>query len=361
MNVVKWCGAAGSVVLASAVLAACGSSDDGSGATTTAAASPAKKSAAAVKYSGPESTGVAQTVPAPTQKSGATFKVGFLNPEASVPSLVDQQNAVKQEVEALGGTFIAKNAASSVSNQNAQFQELLAQGVNAIVFQPIDPKAIRPFLEQAQKRNVTMVTISAPATAGEPNLTGVTTNFLYGSDSFAWAQAADAAGRAPGAKVGIVASSAPVPGLQYTTTRQKHWAQELGLDVAGSVTAQQDTPASAASAASTLLTQHPDIKVILAYNDGSAEGAAGAVRSAGKSGVLVYGSGGEDKALAEVKSGQMAGTAVAQQAAIGKEAADAAYNAVTKQNTPLPTTVLAPGQFITTRGVFPPTGPLTFG
>ncbi len=309
-------------------------------------------------YSGVESKGIPSKIDEPKKVPGFTFTVGFINALASVSSLTLQQTAAQKEVESLGGTFVAKDSQGSVNTQTSVFDQLLNQGVDAIIMQPIDPKAIAPDLAQAKAKGIHVITVSAPATASEPNLDGVTSNFLYGADELAWVQALDAAMEAPGGTFGIVGTALPSAATTYTTTRQKYWAEKFGLKYVGTQLNAQETQAAAAQSAGTLITQHPDIKVIFGYNDPTAEGIVAAIRSAGKKGILAYGSGGEDAAIKLVKSGDLAGDAEADAAAMGKAMAQDAYIALTDKSATLPKTVLIPGKFHTPRGDFASVGPL---
>jgi erythritol transport system substrate-binding protein len=76
----------------------------------------------------------------------------------------------------------------------------------------------------------------------------------------------------------------------------------------------------------TILKTNPNIKGVLCGNDTMAVGAAAAIKSAGLSGIVIVGVDGSDEAAAEIKAGNMTGTALQQAALIAEmsvEQADA--------------------------------------
>jgi ABC-type sugar transport system substrate-binding protein len=118
--------------VAACALAACSSSATGGATAGTTAAHAAGSLAAgsrsaALAYSAavdPAYDGTDEgnfnTLADPPGKPGTAFKVGFLSTNAGQPILLAMQKAAQAEVEKLGGTFIALDAASDPQKQASQ-------------------------------------------------------------------------------------------------------------------------------------------------------------------------------------------------------------------------------------------------
>jgi ABC-type sugar transport system substrate-binding protein len=332
-------GLTGAVVLA---VAACGSS---SHAKTTAASTSSSGSAASTrvlpKYTGPEA-GVPSSYAQPQTKPGTHFVLGYLNPSQGVQGLDEAQAAAQAEVKALGGTSIAYSINTSTQTQVAKFNDLLAQGVSAIVLQPQNPVALAPEIAKAHKKGVVLVAASTPADVPTPNLPGYVTNALQGVDQCAYDNAKAIAQAKPGATFVIMGSGLPYPSLQYLSSREQYWATKLGLKYVGRVnTGTGFLPPNGETAMNAIEARYPTADAVMAWADTVAEGAATTNRATHKS-YMVTGANGDTPALALIKQGEMFATCENGWSDLGKEEAIAAYDEVTKQHLPLPTKIVIP-------------------
>ena len=176
---------------------------------------------------------------------------------------------------------------SDLAQQVALVEQMMAQGVDAIVIAPADSKALVPVLAKAQKQGIVVVNIDNKL--DEPTLrqAGIDVPFV-GPDNRAGARAvglALAAKLAKGDKVAILEGIPTAFNAQERRRGFEDAMKEAGMAVAGVQSAHwEQDEANTISAA--LLREHPDLKAILASNDNMALGAAAAVRQAGRTGAV---------------------------------------------------------------------------
>jgi ribose transport system substrate-binding protein len=326
------------------MLAACGSSSASPSASPSAGASNASLQALQGTYRGPE-TDVPNAYANPTIKPGTKFVVGWLNPNGVVPGLNLEQQYAQQETAKLGGKFIALNANASVTLQVSQFDDLLAEHVNAILVNPNDPGSLTPELKEAAAAHIAMVSVSG-AIAGEAAWSGYQTNLVQGEDQAAYYNAAAVAKAHPHATFAVISYAAPIPVLNYWAVRVKYWGAKLGLHFVGETDTLATTPAAQATAMSAILARTPNVQAVFCFNDEAAESAASVARQAGKH-LLVSGTEGDPAARELIKSGEMFSTFQYNWQRLGEQAVIAAYDLVTNQNLPLPLTTAELGTLVT--------------
>ncbi len=178
-----------------------------------------------------------------------------------------------------------------LSRQVSLVEEMVARGVDAIVIAPADSKALAPVLKRAVDQGVSVINIDNKLDEAVLKDAGVSIPFV-GPDN-----------RAGARKVGDYVASQLTAGdevviLEGIRTsfngRQRllgfeDAVQAAGLKIVSSQSAQWEMSISN-QIASAMLSEHPNVKAILACNDSMALGALAAVKSAGKAGeVLVAG------------------------------------------------------------------------
>jgi ABC-type sugar transport system substrate-binding protein len=289
--------------------------------------------------------------PQPTVKSGFKCTVGFQNPLAANESLQYMQKGAIAQAKALKCKIIVLDDALDVDKQVSNMQQLLAQKVNAIVFYPLDPKAMTPVLAQAKKQGVPVVAIDA--NFGDPKAKatpGIVAGVWQGRDIMAFLQVQALAKVKPGAKVGLIGIGAPVPALKYLKAREAFYAKKAGLTVVGSQDNPTDDVTGGEKAGNALIQRYPDMDAVIGYNDPSAVGAVIAARAAGRK-LTVIGLNGTSDGIAAVKNGRLAATVQGDAPGIGRETVKAAYLFATKQGGTLPKVVILPPRIVTKANV----------
>lgn len=206
------------------------------------------------------------------------FKVGY-----SAAGLIDElqvtwSEAVAAAVEASGGEAIIVDSQNDISKQIADIEDLLTQGVDALVINPVDEAGIGVAIRAANDAGVPVVTIDR--NGGEGNITARVgfDNYRAGYDSGVYiaeqnggvGEVAQLQGQPGGADVrersqGFQDAIAQYPDMQIVFEPYTNW-----------------NTAQAQAATEDLLASNPDVVGIWAHADAIIMGAVQALRDAGK-------------------------------------------------------------------------------
>ena len=163
----------GTAVLA-VVVAACSSS----GGTAAPASEPPAASEAPAASERP-----AASEPAASAPAGGNYKIGFSNP-LGVGNGFREEQLCTAKAEALvsgqveSGTWIHRN--TDAQGQLSDIRDLIAADVDAIVFNPLDPEALNPALDEAQAAGIKTIAIDAAVTDPETvNLSNDQVDYAY--------------------------------------------------------------------------------------------------------------------------------------------------------------------------------------
>jgi ABC-type sugar transport system substrate-binding protein len=334
------------LALAAALCAtACGSSSSSksSSAATSESSTTSGSSTAGVTYSGPEAN-LPASYPTPTVKAHAHCVIGWLDPSQAVVSLAATQAAAVTEAAALHCKFIPEDAQGEVDTQVSDLNNLLAQKISVLIYDPLSPGALAPGLKQVAAKGIPVVSVDTPGIAGVPS--GEPTEVVQGYDKDAFATTKYIAAEKPGAQFATMGIQLPVPALQYYVKRLAYWGTKFGLKYLGNVNAGGPSVDEATSAATTILNKYKSVQVIATYTDDAALAAAAVVRESSAH-VLVTGSNGEAPAVHGVATGELLSTYLASAAGGGTQAIIAGYELLTKQHLPLPKFVEPSAELVT--------------
>ena len=335
-------------VMAASALTACSSSSGGAPAASGSSAAKASTLSTAIdpNYDGTDK-GNFKTLTEPTVKPGTAFKVGFLNTNGGQPFLLAMQKAAEAEVNKLGGSVIALDAASDPQKQASQLSQLIGQHVNVIIGDPVVATALAPGIAEARKAGIPFVAIGTPADETKSPIPGAVTSISQGFDYSDYATMKALAAEHPGATFATMGLSIPVDQLIFILSRVKYWGEHFGLKFLGEVDTTGDTETGFAPAASTILTRYPSVQLIVTYNDPSAVATATTAATSGKKVAVAC----PNAALSISREVLLAGrldlvhrTPWEQE---GVQSAIAAYDVVTRQSLPMPTFINVPGYLVT--------------
>jgi ribose transport system substrate-binding protein len=301
-------------------------------------------------YTGFEST-YPKAFRVPKAVSGKKYTIGCQNPVgAGNETTKTFCDGVAAEATALKMRYIGLDDGLSLDKQVSNFNQLLAQGVNAIVLYPLAPDALRASLAKAKKQGVVVVGLNVTFTKSA-KAPGYAAQVWEGRDTEAYLSVAQMAKLAPHGNVAVIGIGAPVPAIKYLTQRYRYWAGKFGLKVVGEGDNASDDIPGGNKAMAGLLGKYSNIDGVLAYNDESAVGAYTAARTAGRTGIKVIGINGSSLGLSALRAGHI--SAVVQVDAVGQgaQAAGAAYNVLTKQGLPLPNVVVRSARLITSANI----------
>jgi ribose transport system substrate-binding protein len=180
---------------------------------------------------------------------------------------------------------------SDVSRQVGIVEEMVAAGVDAIVIAPADSKVLVPALRKAQEAGIVVVNIDNRLDTEFMQQQNVTIPFV-GPDNRAGAKqvAAFLASKlTQGDQVAILEGKVSAFNGVQRRLGFEDALKEANIEIVSSQSADWEAD-KANKVAAAMLSEHPQIKAILAVNDSMALGAIAAVKSAGKTGeVLIVG------------------------------------------------------------------------
>jgi len=198
-----------------------------------------------------------------------------------------------------------------LSRQVALVDEMVSSGVDAIVIAPADSKALVPVLRRAQEKGVIVVNIDNRLDAETLKLEGIKIPFV-GPDNKAGAKKV---GDCLASKLASGDVVAVLEGIRTSFNGQQRREgfelamKEAGIEIVDSQSAEWEM-SKASTIATTMLSEHPEIKAILAANDNMALGAVAGVKTAGRAGeVLVVGFDNISAVQAAIREGKMLATA----------------------------------------------------
>jgi ribose transport system substrate-binding protein len=198
-----------------------------------------------------------------------------------------------------------------LSRQVALVDEMIAQGVQAIVIAPADSKALVSACKRAKEAGIVVVNIDNKLDAGVLADQGIAVPFV-GPDNRAGARKVGEylAGRLkPGDQAGVLEGIRTAFNGQQRRLGFEDAMKAAGVTIADSQTAQWEMD-QANRIASAMLGEHPRIKALLCCNDSMALGALAAVKSAGRSGeVLIVGFDNIAAIRSAIKDGSVLATA----------------------------------------------------
>lgn len=237
------------------------------------------------------------------------LKIGFSQVTLQSPFYVQLKNGAEAAAKASGDTLVFLDANGDVSKQNNDIQDLITQGVNAIIINPVNPEAVTPSLEAAAAAGIPVITVDRPVKGGKVaahvgrdnkamgKLVGEAVVAKLKADGVTGAKVIEIQGDAGGAVMMDRRDGfhAALEGSGHTIV-EGPYAEYIR---ANAVTAMQD-----------LLQANADVKVVYAHNDDMALGALQVLKENGRDDVLVAGVDGLSEALEAMADGKYIATAL---------------------------------------------------
>lgn len=245
------------------------------------------------------------------------FTIGLSVSTLNNPFFVSLKKGIEKEAKKRGMKVIIVDAQNDSSKQTSDVEDLIQQGVDALLINPTDSSAISTAVESANAVGVPVVTIDRSAEQGKVETLVASDNVKGGEMAAAFI--ADKLGK--GAKVAELEGA---PGASATRERGSgfHNIADQKLQVVTKQSADFDRT-KGLTVMENLLQGHPDIQAVFAHNDEMALGALEAINSSGKD-ILVIGFDGNKDALASIKDRKLSATVAQQPELIGKLATEAA-------------------------------------
>ncbi len=271
---------------------------------------------AADKTTSDDATGGGQEVTASTElpvsgigvtistevKATGDYKIGYIAKNSTNPYMIAQAAGVTKAGEVMGFEAItqAPATADNVEEQVKIMEDMIQQGVKAIIVHCVDTNGIMPGVRKAEEAGIVVVTIGTPAAEDTFLRTGV--NYRETGEVIATQLAEKLNGKGkiiilegpPGAAnaierlEGIESVIDQYPDIEIVASQTANFKRTEGMQVTEN-----------------LIQKYTDINAIIGMNDESALGAIQALKAAGMTDVLVAGFDGSADATSAVEAGDM--------------------------------------------------------
>jgi len=237
-------------------------------------------------------------------------KIGFSVYDMQYGFFQDMEKGTKEASEAAGYDYVLVDQKSSESTMVSATQDLIDQGINALIISPFKPDALGPIVDAAKAKKIPVVVDDIGGGGTDYDVIVISDNDKGGviaADHIAGVL------KERSSATKKVASISCEPSAVYAARRNAGFEKrikELGYTVVASLSANSKQE-EGYKVAKDILSAHPDVAAIFCGNDPMAVGAAQAVADSGKNGVkdvYVVGFNGDEIALQAIKAGQMGAT-----------------------------------------------------
>lgn len=240
------------------------------------------------------------------KKAPGNATVGFAVSTLSNDFFVDMKEAGEKAASDMGIKLVTLDAQDSTETQSTQIEDLITQGVDLLIINPVDSDAVGTSVIAANQAGIPVITVTRPSNSGK------VVEHLDIDNKEAGALDAGQMIKDLGGK-GKVAILEGIAGAPSSVDRQAGFLDELkkaapDIKVVTSLTANYSRD-EGATVTEDILQSNPDLNAIYAHNDEMALGAVRAATAAGRiSEIKIYGIDATEDAIAALKSGEMAAT-----------------------------------------------------
>ncbi|WP_034549867.1 substrate-binding domain-containing protein [Carnobacterium funditum] len=255
------------------------------------------------------------------EKEAKDLVVGVSLSTLNNPFFISVKEGIVNLAEEKESEVKVLDAQDDTSKQSNDIDDLIQQGVDILLINPVDSAAIAPAVEAANGAGIPVITIDRSSEGGD-----VIT--LVASDNVEGGKLAAQYIEEISGENAKVAELEGIPGASATNERGKgfdDYAKDK-LDVVDKQTASFDR-AKGLTVMENMLQANPEIEAVFAQNDEMALGAIQAIQAAGKTGeIQVVGFDGTDDGLAALETGKLSATVAQQPEEMGKLAMQAAFD-----------------------------------
>ncbi len=240
----------------------------------------------------------------------AKKKIGFSVYDMQYGFFQEMEKGTRAAAQSAGYDYVLVDQKSSESTMVSATQDLIDQGINALIISPFKPDALGPIVDAAKQKKLPVVVDDIGGGGTDYDVIVISNNEQGGIIA---ANQIDAVLKARPNNSKKVASITCEPSAVYAARRNAGFEKrikELGYQVVASLSGNSKQE-EGYRVAKDVLSAHPDVAAIFSCNDPMAVGAAQAVADSGKSGVkdvYVVGFNGDEIALQAIKAGQMGAT-----------------------------------------------------
>ena len=274
---------------------------------------------------------IASCTQAPTEAPPSdTVTLGLSLSTLNNPFFVTLKDGAEAAAQAAGVELVVVDAQDDPAKEATNIEDLIQQGVDALLINPTDADAIVPSIQKANEAGIPVFTIDRGAAGGE-----VVSHIA--SDNVAGGRMAAEylCGLLGGA--GKVVELEGIAGTSAARDRGQGFNDYMSADCAGvEIIARQTANFNRADGLSVfenILQAQPEIDGVFAHNDEMILGAIEAAEAAGRAGEITFvGFDAVDDAVAAVEAGSLAATVAQQPAEMGRLGVETALSSLNGQS-----------------------------
>lgn len=243
-------------------------------------------------------------------------KVGYCTPSLNAPFYVVLSEYVKKYTEGYGMQFAAADGQDDIIRQITSMEDLLAAGVNVLILNPLDHKALVPAVNAAVKKGIPVFILDSYIDPSAHYITSIQAN-NQGNGELVGEWAVKKLGRTK-IKAALISGNQGNPIGREKRLGFVRGFSETQLMTRGSadltIVSQgwgNWTNNGGLKAMEDILVANPDINLLVAENDAMAIGALKAINEAGKSAnITIVGFDGQKEAYELIRQGKYGATAL---------------------------------------------------
>jgi ribose transport system substrate-binding protein len=258
---------------------------------------------------------------------GGTKKIGMVLSTLDNPFFVTMKDGATKKAKELGYDLVVVNSQNDASKERSNVDDLIQQGVSAIIINPTDSDAVGNSIKEANDKKIPVLTVDRQANSGDV-VTHIASDNVKGGKL-----AADFILQQLGGKGNIVELQG-LPGASATRDRGKGFHEGVdgkpNVKVVASQAADFDRQ-KGLNVMQNIMQATPQFDAVFAHND---EMALGAVKALQGKKVIIVGFDGTDDAKKAVASGEMTATIAQQPDLMGSLAVENAVKAIKGETVP---------------------------
>lgn len=235
-----------------------------------------------------------------------TMTIGFSVYDMQYGFFQDMEKGTREKAEELGYNFILHDQKSDEALMVAGCQDLIVQGIDALIVSPVKPPAIGPVVEAAHEAGIPVIINDIGGGGSAYDAIVISDNF--GGGAMAGEYVVDQLMSSGGSKE--VAIIKVEPSAVYAIRRGEGFKEavtDAGYKVVTELSG-HSKPEEGYSIMQDIIVAYPGVQAVFAENDPMAAAAAQAAVDAGRDDILIVGFNGDGVAIDAIKAGTMVAT-----------------------------------------------------
>lgn len=262
------------------------------------------------------------------QKAGETKKenkkIGMVLSTLNNPFFVSMKEGAEAKAKELGYEIVVLNSQDSADTERSNVEDLVQQGVSAIIINPTDSDAVANAVQAANDQKIPVITVDRKSNGGEV-ASHIESDNIKGGEMAAKFIVDKLKDKSAVKAVELEG----IPGASATRDRGKGFHNIADKDNKINLVAKQAADfdrQKGLAVMENIIQAQPQIDAIFAHNDEMALGAVKALKAAKKT-AMVVGFDGNQDAINSVKTGEMTATVAQQPKLMGSIAIENAVKA----------------------------------